>query len=203
MKPSSTPQRYSPISMAFHWVIVGLMVGLFVIGYRMTRLPDEDISDIFTLYQLHKSLGVTVLLLTGLRILHRVLNKPPYNPFPYKKWEKRAASLAHFCLYSLCLLVPLLGWAMVSASPYNIPTVLFDLWTWPHLPPFDTLADKPRAEAVLKTIHRAAAYSMLALILLHALAAIGHHTILKNHTLLRVLPRFIMRDPGISAGMED
>lgn len=194
MKSSIKLHRYSLTAMLFHWVTAGLVISLFGVGYRMTRLPEENISDIFSLYQLHKSLGVSLLLLTGARLLHRFFVSPPQHTMNPLSWEYRMARVAHALLYGLCIIVPLLGWAMVSSSPYNIPTVVFGLWEWPHLPPFDTLQAKASVEAILKTTHKIAAYSLLALIFLHLLAALRHHFVLKDTTLLRMLPTFFSHD---------
>lgn len=100
----------------------------------------------------------------------------------------RLAGLLHGTLYVLTLLVPLAGWAMVSASPYNIPTLLFETLPWPHLPPFDTLPDKPAAEAALKLAHRLLAYLAATLALGHMCAAIYHHLILRDAALVRMIP---------------
>ena len=186
MVASYRPQSYSTGAVLLHWLIALCFFGMVAAGLFMTRLSGADLSLKFSLYQWHKSVGITVLLLTFVRIGWRF-----YSPAPTVRasgWQHRAAVTSHFLLYSLTLLVPLAGWAMVSASPLNIPTVLYGSLPWPHLPPFDSLADKQAAEAALKLLHKSLAFAALLLSILHAGAAIRHHLILKDETLVRMIP---------------
>jgi cytochrome b561 len=84
--------------------------------------------------------------------------------------------------------LPLTGWAAVSASPYNIPTVLFGIVPWPHLPWFSTLSDKKAANEILESIHSWGAWILIALLGLHIGAALRHHFIQRDTILLRMLP---------------
>lgn len=180
--------RYTRIAMLLHWLIAALFIGLIAVGIYMTRLGDEALAKKFALYQWHKSFGITLMLLTIIRLAWRLTHRPPALLAAPGSLAHRAATLGHIGLYGLTLLVPLAGWAMASASPYNIPTVLYGTAPWPHLPPFDTLADKATAEAVLKTLHRWLAYLAGTLALVHAAAALYHHLILRDATLVRMIP---------------
>ena len=179
-------QSYSYTAIAFHWLTAVIMIGMLGLGFYMTELGDDKISLKFSLYQWHKSFGILVLLMTVARLGWRFFNPPP--PPLETGWRKTAAKLSHSLLYTLTLLAPLAGWAMVSASPWNIPTVLFDTLAWPHLPWFETLEDKTSAEATFKLVHKTLAYSTALLVLLHAMAALHHHFSLKDKTLVRMLP---------------
>ena len=86
------------------------------------------------------------------------------------------------------LAMPLVGWAMVSASPYNIPTVLYGVIPWPHLPVLPELPNKAAVEGVLKLVHSYGAWLLMALLLLHVGAALRHHLALRDDTLWRMLP---------------
>jgi len=88
----------------------------------------------------------------------------------------------------LLLFLPLTGWALVSASPFNIPTVLYGVIPWPHLPVLSALEDKAPVEHVLKIVHGRAAWLLMALVLVHAGAAFRHHFILRDGILRRMLP---------------
>ena len=98
-----------------------------------------------------------------------------------------SARATHIGFYGLIIVIPLLGWAMVSASPYNIPTVLYGEIPWPHLP-----VPKSAFEA-FKAAHVWLAFGAVALLALHVAAALKHHYILKDDVLARMLP--FMRRP--------
>jgi cytochrome b561 len=87
----------------------------------------------------------------------------------------------------LMLVLPLTGWALVSVSPFNLPTVLYGLVPWPHLPVLPELEDKAPVEAVMKLVHGKLAWLLTALVL-HAGAALRHHFILRDGVLRRMLP---------------
>ncbi len=83
--------------------------------------------------------------------------------------------------------IPLSGWLMVSASPWGIPTVLFDTIPVPHLPVPGFLGTKEAAESVMKEVHELLAWAMIVLVAFHAAAAIKHHLIARDDTLRRML----------------
>ena len=82
-------------------------------------------------------------------------------------WERRGSAVVHAALYGLLLVLPLLGWAAVSASPLNIPTVLFGAIPWPHLPGFAGLADRGAVAEVLEDVHGDGAFVMMLVAGLH------------------------------------
>jgi len=180
------PARYHAVSIALHWLIALGILALIAIGLAMTHLALAPLLK-FQLYQLHKSIGVTVLLAVLLRILWRLGHRPP--PLPeLKRLEKAAADGMHGLLYVLMVALPLTGWALVSASPFNLPTVLYGLVPWPHLPILATLEDKAPVEAVLKFTHGKLGWLLLVLIVVHVGAALRHHFVLRDGVLRRMLP---------------
>lgn len=186
MRKSIVPTRYGMVAILLHWVIGLGILTLIGMGLAMTHLALAPMLK-FQLYQLHKSIGVTVLLAVLLRILWRLTHRPP--PLPaMPPLEKAAAEGTHRLLYALMLVIPLAGWALVSVSPFNLPTVLYGVVPWPHLPVFPDLADKAPVEAVMKFIHGKLAWALTALIVLHAGAALRHHFILRDGVLHRILP---------------
>ena len=184
----SDSDRYHGVAIALHWLTALAVLCLFVIGLVMTDLP-RGASLKFTLYQLHKSVGITVLLLTVVRFGWRLTHRPPALPDHIRNWERRASEAMHAALYVFLFGLPMLGWATVSASPYNLPTILYGVVPWPHLPVLSTLANKAAAEELLGDLHSSGAWVMLAFLALHAGAAIRHHLILHDDILLRMLPR--------------
>jgi len=188
----SVAVRYNAVAMIIHWLTAATVIGLLIVGNIMADLPNSDPNKL-DLFNWHKSFGVTVLLLTLIRFAWRLTHKPPALPEHMPAWEQRAAHAAHWLFYLLLLAVPLLGWAMVSSSPRNIPTVLFNTFDWPHIP---MLADMDRENKkvmreVFENLHAAAAYTMAALVVLHVGAALRHQFVLKDKTIQRMLPKVI------------
>jgi cytochrome b561 len=142
----------------------------------------------FQLYQLHKSIGITMLFAAVLRVQWRLTHRPPPSPGTMPPLERKAADGAHIALYTFLFFLPLTGWALVSASPFNIPTVLYGVVPWPHLPVLSTLEDKVPVEHVLKLIHGKGAWLLIALAGVHAGAALRHHFILRDGIMQRMLP---------------
>lgn len=182
----NTATGYGLVSIAFHWVMVLLILSLFGLGLYMTGLPQTD-QETFALYQLHKSLGFTVLALVAVRLLWRLANPSPRLPSGMPVWERAGAHASHFVLYLLMFAIPLSGWLMVSASPWGIPTVLYGVLHVPHLPVPAVLGDKAAAEATLKSVHEILAWGVIALAAFHAAAAIKHHLISRDDTLRRMV----------------
>lgn len=181
----NTRTGYGAIAIAFHWTMAALIATLFVLGLVMTGLPQTD-PFTFGLYQLHKSLGMTFLALALARLLWRAINPSPALPATMPRLERLAAHLGHAGLYALMLAIPLSGWLMVSASPWGIPTIVFGALPVPHLPVPGALGSKAEAEAVLKTAHELLGWAMLALVALHAAAALKHHFIARDAVLRRM-----------------
>jgi cytochrome b561 len=179
--------RYSAVAIALHWAMaLGILI-LVAMGLAMTHLELPPLR-LFQLYQLHKSIGVTVLLLALIRVLWRLSHPPPPLPVNLSRAERTAASGVHGLLYVLMFAMPLTGWALVSASPLGIPTVLYGVMPWPHLPWFADLADKAAAEKELAGLHTIGGWAVIAAAGLHAAAAMRHHFILRDDVLWRMLP---------------
>ena len=180
-----TSSRYDAVAITLHWVIA-LGIGLqIVMGWGMTHLP-LPMAQKFWIYQFHKSVGITVLLAVVVRVLWRFTHKPPALPEAMPRLERAAATGTHHLLYTLMFVVPLAGWAVVSLSPYNIPTVLYGLIPWPDLPVFG--ANKAVVEPMAETVHSWAAYIIAAVVVVHAAAALRHQFCLRDGILRRMIP---------------
>ena len=185
---TDSTRAYHGVAIALHWLIALLIVGLLIAGNIMVRLDEADPLR-YQLTQWHKSFGVLVLLLASLRLLWRLTHRPPPLPGHLAAWEVHAAGAAHLLLYLAMLVIPLSGWIMVSASPLEIPTLLFNGLPWPHLPPFDTLPNKAEVSKLFATIHEWSAWILLALLLAHVGAALRHRFVLRDEVMQRMSPR--------------
>ncbi|MEM9013674.1 MAG: cytochrome b [Pseudomonadota bacterium] len=185
---TSTP-RYTNVAIGLHWIIAMLILGQIFGGLYMVRaLPDGP--DKFELYQLHKSFGITILLLSLLRLGWRIAHRPPALPSGMANWERIGARASHAAFYGLMIGVPLGGWALVSASPFasSAPTFLFGVIPWPHLPFFEGVADRDALAERISGLHEFFALSTLGLLGLHIAAALKHHIVNRDHVLSAMLP---------------
>ena len=184
---TARPRRYTTVAIVLHWLIGGAILFMLGLGLAMTQLTLNP-ATLFGMYQLHKSVGITILLLVAVRVAWRLSHPPPPLPASLPKLERRAAHAAHLALYAFMLAMPLTGWAMVSASVYNIPTVLFGVVPWPHLPVLPTLANKAAVEGALKTVHALIGFTLIAFVALHVAAALRHQLAKHDAVLWRILP---------------
>ena len=180
--------RYSTVSIGLHWTIALAILAQIQLGWRMTDM--ERSATQFELYQLHKSIGLSILLLSVVRLAWRVTHPAPPLPAHMRGWERGLARATHVGFYVAMLGMPLLGWAMVSVSPYKIPTLLWDVIPWPHLPVLSGLgADaKKQASDVLETLHSKGAWVVIGLLALHVAGALKHHFRDRDTVLWRMLP---------------
>ncbi|WP_439530593.1 cytochrome b [Pannonibacter sp.] len=184
LRNSST--GYGWIAIAFHWTMAVMIIAMLALGLYMHRQPLTDPST-FALFQLHKSVGFVVLGLAVLRLVWRLANPSPALPASMPAWEKAAAHLGHLGLYGLLFAIPLSGWLMVSASPWNIPTILFGAVPVPHLPVPETLGTKAEAETLFKDLHELFAWLLILLLVAHVGAALKHHFLARDAVLRRML----------------
>ena len=125
------------------------------------------------LVSIHKPLGIAILILALLRIVVRLRAGTPGLPADLPAPMKLAATLSHVALYGLMIVMPLLGWAMLSAAQY--PIVVFGgLRLPPILPPNASL------HAVLWDLHATLAYLFFAVVLMHIAAALFHALIRRD-----------------------
>ena len=169
--PEAT-RRYTGVAIALHWAIALGIIGMIAGGWYMGDLPDGPQKT--ALYQLHKSIGITILILTIARILWRVMNPPPPEPDSLKTWEKTASGLAHFGFYALMILMPLTGWLYVStAYDFDIPTVLYGVVSWPDIPFVGHLKNQT-ANGAIEFVHSKLAWVAIGLLVLHVAGAVKH-----------------------------
>jgi cytochrome b561/polyisoprenoid-binding protein YceI len=177
---------YTAVAKSFHWLIALLIFVQFPLAWVM-----DDFSGIqkFKAYNLHKSLGITVLALMVLRVLWRLARPSPSLPATMPKLERTAAHLGHFLLYTGLFLMPLSGWAMISSS--DKPSVLYQYTAFPLISWLSNLpaAEKKGYEVLFINIHAIVAYVLLVLIGIHIAAALRHAILLKDGIFSRMLPR--------------
>ena len=187
---AARPQRstYSSVAITLHWLIALAMLTNIGLAWYFGTLPKAaQVAPV----QLHKSIGITVLLLTLIRIGWRLVNTPPPLPATMHTWEKWAATANHLVFYLLMLAMPLSGWAMVSASPLIKvhPTMLYGVVPWPAFPFLPTDPDQLHgAHKLLGSTHSLLAWLAYATIALHVAAALKHQFIDRDDVVARMIP---------------
>ncbi|MBW8814960.1 MAG: YceI family protein [Caulobacterales bacterium] len=139
---SAARQRYSTVAIVLHWTIAALIVTQVILAGRMEGPPTPAH---FAVTQLHKSIGITVLLLSLARLAWRLVNPPPPEPASLSTWERRLSGVVHGSFYLVMIGMPLTGWIMVSTSRIAIPTLLYGVVPWPHIPGLAELAPAAKA----------------------------------------------------------
>jgi cytochrome b561 len=173
--------------MVLHWAVACFLLANLALGWWMGRL--EGLAQ-FDAYQLHKSIGMTVLALSVLRLGWRLTHTAPALPATMNGFERFAAHATHLFFYVMMIGMPLTGWALVSVSPFNIPTLL---WHAILLPDIGVLHDLPyESRAVAGRLstgtHVSLAFGGAALIALHVAAALKHQFINRDGVLGRMVP---------------
>ena len=110
----SGSSHWGSVAKFFHWTIVLLLLVQGTIGLIMVDLPKRP--NVFPIYNFHKSLGLTILLLAVLRLLWRAFDRRPEEPADIPRWQALGARAGHALLYGLLFLVPLSGWWFDSVS---------------------------------------------------------------------------------------
>lgn len=183
-------KRYDPIAVLLHWTMALLIIGMIVVGLVMGDVQPMSLR--FTLINLHKALGITILALSVFRLVWRFLNPPPALPAGMPAWERLAAHFSHWALYAFIILMPLSGWLMTSASA-KYPIVFFGLGEAPFIPmPADAALTKSIG-SISGGVHDYLWIGGAALIAVHLGAALKHHFIDRDTVLTRMLPRFLTR----------
>ncbi|MCD7100039.1 cytochrome b [Stenotrophomonas sp. MMGLT7] len=190
MTLKNSPDRWGGISQLLHWTIAALILVIGIVGLTMGELPRTP--KYFWVYTAHKSLGLTVLALVVVRLAWRLYAGAPAPVPGTPTWQERIASATHTLLYALIFAVPLSGWLYDSASALR-PFRWFGLFDVPKLSP----PDRPLSQ-LAHGVHEWGFWLLVAVVLVHAGAALYHHLFQSDDTLARMLPRGWLRrrDPS-------
>ena len=181
--------RYNAVAMSLHWAIAALLIANIALALYFNTLPRAaQIAPI----QLHKSFGITILILSLARLAWRIVSPPPPLPAAVVGWERWAAAAVYALFYVVMIGMPLTGWAFTSASRLIqvYPITLFGLVPWPAIGPLTTLppAQMHAAHVAFLTTHQLLAKLAYALIVLHVAAALRHQFIRRDEVAARMIP---------------
>ena len=171
-------KHYNGPAKALHWLTAGLILSAFPLGLYMSGLSLTPTK--LQLYSYHKWIGITALLIAVARVVWRLVKGAP-APLPAPAWQQKAAAVTHGLLYVLMFAVPLSGWLMTSAKGF--PVVYFGV-----LPLPDMVDKNEELGELLKQVHAVLNYSLITLVGMHLAAALKHHFIDRDETLVRMSP---------------
>lgn len=175
----NTPERYGLPSIGLHWLMFILIASAYAF-IELRELFPKGSDPRETMKALHFMLGLSVLLLVLPRLAMRFTGTPPSILPKPAAWQHSAAQLAHLALYVFMIVMPLLGWLMLSAAGKPIP--FFGL----QLPAL--IGEDKELAKFIKEIHETIGEIGYYLIGLHALAALYHHYFQRDNTLINMLP---------------
>ncbi|HEX7382513.1 MAG TPA: cytochrome b [Nevskiaceae bacterium] len=177
MKAPAT--RYHVLSIAAHWLTLALLAATYaLIELRGIFPKGTPLHDGMKTW--HFMLGLTVLLIVVGRIALRLLFRAPAIAPEPPAWMQALARLMHLALYAFLIVMPVLGWLTLSAKGRVIP------WFGLALPPL--IAPNPGLAKSLEGVHEWIGSLGYWLIGLHAAAALFHHYVLRDTTLVQMLP---------------
>lgn len=195
---NDTVQRYTKTAIILHWLIALLLIAMLAFGLWMSELPKDapktaafDLFDLglYTVtlsepvtvrtfyFNLHKSIGVTLLALILFRVFWRVTHAAPALPATMKAWEKKLSHAVHHSLYVLMLVIPLSGFVMSVYSKFGI--------LWFGLPLVKGV-DNPQLRDLFKDVHEITAWLLIVIAALHIAAAIKHKLVDKDEVMKRM-----------------
>jgi len=186
--------RYTIVAILLHWLMALLIVWQIWVGIWMSGAIEDPATQAaaYDAFQFHKSLGLTLLVLAVLRLLWRLTHRFPPLPAHLPAWQQVAARLSHILLYAFIVLIPLTGWLYVSTGwnsamgmAFQVPTIWFGLFEWPHIPGIEgssALAD------VAIEMHQVMAFALIGLLVVHVAAALKHHFGDRDYVLWSMLP---------------
>jgi cytochrome b561 len=179
MNIRNTTDRYGSLSIALHWVMVLLLIAVYAcIELREFFPKGSDPRNALKTW--HFMLGLSVLALVLIRIVVNLTRSAPNIVPNPPQWQNLSAKGMHLALYVLMVAMPIAGWLILSAEGKPIP---FFGWELPAL-----LAKNKELAHTIKELHEAGGTIGYFLIGLHAAAGLFHHYVVKDNTLLRMLP---------------
>ena len=170
--------HYDRAQRAFHWVMAALIFIAIALGI-WARYLDRNSPFKGSLLFMHKSLGLTILVLIIARVMYRlIVGKPPYKQ-PLHRFNQIGSTTAHAFLYGLMILMPVSGYIFSGAGNHPLP--FFGLFEWPNIVP----TDKALAQ-LAGAFHYWGAWTICSVLVIHVLAVAWHHWIKKDDILGRM-----------------
>jgi cytochrome b561 len=172
-------QTYSATAKIFHWITVIFVILIIPMGLIMADAEPGPLKN--TLFDLHRSFGVTVAILTIMRVIYRLMNPPPPLDASVSAPQRLAAHAVHIVLYAGLIMLPIGG--SIGAFMYGASLNYF--WLFQIAPP---IPKNPELAKQILGVHSLVSKVFAGFIALHIAAALAHHFYFKDNTLRRMLP---------------
>ncbi|WP_394549690.1 cytochrome b [Pantoea sp. SGAir0180] len=179
MSLTNSSTRYGLLTIFLHWSMAVVIYAMFALGLWMVGLSYYD-SWYHNAPDIHKSIGVLLMLALVIRLVWRVLSPPPEPLRSYSPAVRFAAVFVHWLLYSLLIALLLSGYLISTAD--GKPVSVFGWFSLPAL-----FSGAGEQADLAGNIHLWLAWSIVVLSVLHGLAALKHHFIDRDITLKRML----------------
>lgn len=170
----ASPQKYPVRMRVFHWGMAVIILGLIGAGWLMISPDGETPSAYDFFYPWHKAFGMLVLFAALARLVVRLRARTPELPAGLASWEKIGAKVGHALLYTLMIVVPLMGYSMSSSFTQSDGVWFFGVDLPELLPKNDARFE------VFQMLHRYLAYTLLGLIAVHVIGALKHRFLDRN-----------------------
>ncbi|MGY3550501.1 cytochrome b561 [Bradyrhizobium sp. USDA 4472] len=172
---------YAPLLRRIHWATAVLFIAAMLIGLYCGLQPPGT-SPRRELLELHKSLGMTLLFLSVLRLMVRAATKAPPEPSSFGALVRFGARFNHVALYLILFAMPLTGYTFSAAGGYSLK--YFWTFSWPRL-----VAERPEIAHAGEVAHDTLALLVYAVVALHIAATVWHAVVMRDGTLARMWPR--------------
>ena len=173
-------RRYSGVAMVFHWLIAIAVIVNWRLAENAHHAASREAGA--AIMASHKALGITILVLSVLRLAWRLMHRPPPISSTYQPWERILARSVHVIFYVLLIGLPLAGWLASSLRGQGVD--IFGLFTLPALP----VGENASLGGTIFEAHATAGSIMIYLIALHILGVLKHMFIDKDGNLWKMLP---------------
>lgn len=177
LAPDERSQRYPAVLRTLHWLIVALVIAQFAVAWTMPGIHRG--TPPVGLVGWHLSIGTVILAVMLVRLGWRMTHAIPPVPTTLPPGVRVLSRTTHYLLYTLLIVLPLLGWANASARGWTIR--LFDTMPMPAL-----LARGSDVGMALGDVHATIATVLLAVIALHVSGALYHALVLRDGTIRRI-----------------
>jgi len=175
----NTNSSWGSVSRWPHWGLGLVIIAMLAHGWWMNHVPER--ADRFFHRSIHANIGYALLILMAARLIWRAINPVPASPEGTPRWQRMLAAVNHWSLYAVTFLVIVLGWAHSGAR-----TQSYSDWFGLFRVPQFTSPDRAAAKAY-EDRHIFFAYVLLALIVVHLLAALWHHYIRRDRIAARMV----------------
>lgn len=175
----NTKTSYGMVAIVLHWLMAIVILGMFGLGWYMVELTYYD-KLYKTLPFIHKSIGISLAVVFVFRVGWRLINPAPEPISSLNHFERVSSKLVHLGFYALITLIIISGYLISTADNSSIS--VFDLFEVPA-----SITGIPEQEDTAGLIHKFLTYSLIALVVLHAAAALKHHFVNRDDTLRRML----------------